>query len=46
MGWVPIVSTVLAIDTSTSQTSVAVVKDGQVLFTQSHNCCKPSAGVK
>ena len=37
MGWVPIVSTVLAIDTSTSQTSVAVVKDGQVLFTQSHN---------
>jgi len=30
-------STVLAIDTSTSQTSVAVVKDGQVLFTQSHN---------
>ena len=37
MGWVPIVSTVLAIDTSTSQTSVAVVKDGEVLFTQSHN---------
>ena len=37
MGWVPIVSTVLAIDTSTLQTSVAVVKDGQVLFTQSHN---------
>ena len=37
MGWVPIVSTVLAIDSSTSQTSVAVVKDGQVLFTQSHN---------
>jgi len=37
MGWVPIVSTVLAIDTSTSRTSVAVVKDGQVLFTQSHN---------
>ena len=37
MGWAPIVSTVLAIDTSTSQTSVAVVKDGEVLFTQSHN---------
>ena len=30
-------STVLAIDTSTSQTSVAVVRDGEVVFTKSHN---------
>jgi tRNA threonylcarbamoyl adenosine modification protein YeaZ/ribosomal-protein-alanine acetyltransferase len=29
-------STVLAIDTSTSQTSVAIVKDGKVLFNKSH----------
>ena len=29
-------STVLAIDTSTSQTSVALVKNGKVLFNKSH----------
>ena len=30
-------STILAIDTSTSQTSVALVKDGKVLFNKTHN---------
>ena len=30
-------STILAIDTSTSQTSVALVKDGEVLFNKTHN---------
>ena len=30
-------STILAIDTSTSQTSVALVKDGKVLFNKIHN---------
>jgi len=29
--------TVLAIDTSTSQTSVALIQDGKVLFNASHN---------
>jgi tRNA threonylcarbamoyl adenosine modification protein YeaZ/ribosomal-protein-alanine acetyltransferase len=30
-------STILSIDTSTSQTSVALVKDGKVLFSKNHN---------
>jgi len=30
-------STILSIDTSTSQTSVALVKDGKVLFNKNHN---------
>ena len=30
-------STILSIDTSTSQTSVALVKDGKVLFNKTHN---------
>ena len=29
--------TVLAIDTSTAQTSVALIQDGEVLFNKSHN---------